>query len=171
MRVYTIGHGQTESTDFLDQLSKHGVTHVIDIRYPAEAASTGDYHPDEIGLELLVRGIRYANMGESLGSPAHLSLDECERTRGSDEYRAGFMRLMQAAMDEDRVLCLLGVDIKAERCTRAKLVGESLARARGDVQHIELGKLFPHAAVMARLAQQAYAEDDSFRGTRPSIRS
>ncbi|MEZ0326602.1 MAG: hypothetical protein ACAH95_11920 [Fimbriimonas sp.] len=171
MRVYTIGHGQTESTEFLDQLSKHGVTHVIDIRLPAEAASTGDYHPDEIGLELLVRGIRYANMGETLGAASHLSLDECERTRGNEDYRAGIMRLMQAVMDEERVLCLLGIDVRAERCTRSKLVGESLASSRADVQHIEGDQLVPHPAVMARLAQQAYAQDENFRGTRPTLRS
>jgi uncharacterized protein (DUF488 family) len=171
MRVYTIGHGQANSTEFLDQLAKHGVTHVIDIRLPAEAVSTGEYHPENVSMELLVRGIRYANMGETLGAPSHISVDECERTRGSDDYRAGFMRLMQAAMDEERVLCLLGIDARAERCPRSKLVGESLSRARGEVQHIEDGELIPHAVVMSRLAQRAYAEEDSFRGPRPTMRS
>jgi uncharacterized protein (DUF488 family) len=171
MRVYTIGHGQTNSTDFLDQLTKHGVTHVIDVRLPSEAVLTGEYHPENVSMELLVRGIRYANMGETLGAPSHISIDECERTRGSDEFRAGFMRLMQAAMDEERVLCLLGIEMRAERCTRSKLVGESLTRARGEVQHIEGGELYPHAIVMSRLAQRAYAEDEPNRGPRPSIRT
>ncbi|HSI71744.1 MAG TPA: DUF488 family protein [Fimbriimonas sp.] len=170
MQVYTIGHGQTDLTEFLDTLSKHRITHVIDVRLPADAVGTGEYHPESISMELLVRGIRYANMGESLGAHAHISLDECERVRGSEEYRAGFMRLMQAAMDEDRMLCLLGIEPKAERCHRSKLVGESLARARGEVTHIEGDEITLHSAVMARLAQRAYAEDD-LRGPRTSIRS
>jgi uncharacterized protein (DUF488 family) len=169
MRVYTIGHGQTDLTEFLDNLSKRRVTHVIDVRMPADAVATGEYHPENISMELLVRGIRYANMGESLGAHAHISLDECERARGSEEYRAGFMRLMQAAMDEERVLCLLGIDPSADRCHRSKLLGESLVRARGDVMHLEGDDAVPHSTVMARLAQRAYAEDD-FRGPRTSLR-
>jgi uncharacterized protein (DUF488 family) len=170
MRVFTIGHGQTELNTFLDLLSNQGITHVIDIRLPSEASQAGEYHPENISMELLVRGIRYANMGESMGAPSHISLEECERTRSSEEYRAGFMRLMQAAMDEERLLCLLGVDLKAERCPRSKLVGESMARARGEVIHIEGDALVPHTTVIARLAQRAYAEDEG-NGFRPSLRS
>ena len=58
-----------------------------------------------------------------------------------------------------------------EPLRRSKLVGESLASSRADVQHIEGDQLVPHPAVMARLAQQAYAQDENFRGTRPTLRS
>ena len=170
MQVYTIGHGQANINDLLDSLTAHGVTHVMDVRSATDANLHPEYNPESIRLALLVRGIRYANMGESLGAPAHISLEDCDRMRSTDEYRAGFTRLMQAALDQERVLCLLGYDWRADRCPRSKLVGESLTRAHGEVLHIEGEHVVPHSMVMARLAQRAYATDDSSRGARGSMR-
>jgi uncharacterized protein (DUF488 family) len=158
MRVYTIGHGERKLEDFLDLVCRHGITHVVDVRPSHKLNFLVEYEPENVKVDLLVRGIMYANMSSSLGNVSGTTLEEMRRCQEDEVYRAGIQKLVQVAMATDRVVCLLGMDAYAERCHRAKLIGETLSKLRFDVQHIEDDIAVPQPVVMRRLVEQSFLE-------------
>jgi uncharacterized protein (DUF488 family) len=156
MRIYTIGHGSRRMDDFLDLLCRHGVTHLVDVRGDEDLVTPVEYQPESLKVELLVRGIMYANMSSSLGRMASFSPEEGKKLREMDEFSNGLQKLIQVAMDLDRTVCIMGVFASAERCHRCTAISEALIGMRATIKHIEDDEAVQHELVMGRLHEQAH---------------
>lgn len=141
-RVFTIGYGSKDLLDLVRRLRKFGITHVVDVRTNPYSRYQEDFRGAAFRRRLAEEGFRYVFMGDRLGGkPANPEV----QTNGHTDYDklrlAGFFlqgvdRLVEAAKDERKKLCLLCGCSKASECHRGRFLGEVLEDRGVELLHI-----------------------------------
>lgn len=141
-RILTIGYGADEFDGFMNRLTPHGVTHLVDVRTNAYSRYQEDYRGEAFAARLSERGVKYVFMGDALGAKP---TDPAVLTNGQTDYdklkSAGFFlrgldQLVQAARNADRLLCLMCGCGRPELCHRGRLISPLLTERGVVVNHI-----------------------------------
>lgn len=141
MRIFTIGHSNTPFEKLSENLKKHGIETVIDVRSAPYSKYASHFNYDSLEGNLSRHGISYEYMGDRLGGRPRLSKYVNARGRPDYEAMAGDEQFQEALdsllrMADGSVLCLICSEEDPARCHRSKLISAQLALRGADVMHI-----------------------------------
>ena len=141
--IYTIGHSDHDTGEFIALLRQHSITLVVDVRSRPYSRWAHQFNRETLARDLEDAGIAYRFMGDVLGGrPADPALYDPERERPdyrrvaqSITYQAGIDRLLDLARDERvAVMCSEG---DHRRCHRHLLIAQTLLERGVRVLHIQ----------------------------------
>ena len=164
--LYTIGHGNRKSEDFLELLKEFGIEYLIDVRSQPYSKFNPQYNQNELKFFLERNGIRYVFMGDNIGGrPKDTS---CYDSEGKVDYEAvktkeffinGIDRL-KTAYSKDINVVIMCSESKPCECHRSKLIGRVLNTDNIFLKHIdENGKIKDQATVINELNKGLSAID------------
>ncbi len=156
MTILTAGYGNRGFEPFINLLKSHGVTHLVDVRSVPQSSYWEDFR--RVRLELIVppTGLRYIYMGDTLGGVPDSPV-LCKDPESVDisplfedpQLELGLRKLVAAAEDPKRKICLMCGCLRPHRCHRSRLLGEALFRRGIEIQHLDdKGVPVRHSAVM-----------------------
>lgn len=157
MRILTAGYGNLGFAGFIERLHAHGVTHLVDVRAVPWSSYHVDFRRENLVDLVPPTGMRYVYMGDTLGGiKGSSALCKAPDTvdpvplYDREELKLGLSKLLQAASDPSRVLCLMCGCLRAEKCHRSWLLGEALTERDVKVVHLgDDGRELSQAQVMA----------------------
>lgn len=166
--LYTIGHGNRKTEDFLDLLKKYEIEYLIDVRSQPYSKFNPQFNQNELKFFLERNGIKYVFMGETIGGrPKDTS---CYDNDGKVDYEAvktkdfflnGIERLKTAYYKDINVVIMCS-ESKPCECHRSKLIGKVLIKDNIILEHIdEKGKIKDQATVINEL-NKGLSEYDLF---------
>jgi len=141
--IYTIGHSDHDTGEFIALLRQHSITLVVDVRSRPYSRWAHQFNRETLARDLEEAGIAYRFMGDVLGGrPADPTLYDPERERPdyrrvaqSITYQAGIDRLLDLARGERvAVMCSEG---DHRRCHRHLLIAQTLLERGVRVLHIQ----------------------------------
>jgi uncharacterized protein (DUF488 family) len=169
--IFTIGHSNHTTEQFLALLRAHGVNAVADVRSSPRTRVNPDFCSPQIEKVLASAGISYVFLGEELGAR---SSDESCYEGGKVVYsRLARQHIFQQALDriemgsEKFLIALLCAEKEPLECHRCILVARHLVARDLKVSHILAdGLKEEHAATIARLKQtfRLAQQQDMFMG-------
>jgi uncharacterized protein (DUF488 family) len=154
-QIFSIGHGGRTLAGLVDDLRRHAIDYLIDVRSAPYSRYQPEFCRDPLRAELERQGLAYVYLGDALGGrPADPACyDEAgavdyARCRARPAFQRGIDRLRVAHGKELRV-CLMCAEAKPARCHRTRLVGAALAEHGLDVAHILAdGALIPQSILV-----------------------
>lgn len=156
--LYTIGHGNRKSKDFLALLKEFGIEYLIDVRSQPHSKFYPQFNQNELKFFLEQNGIRYVFMGDDIGGrPKDTTCYDregkvdYETLKAKDFFKSGIKRL-KTAYFKDINLAIMCSESKPCECHRSKLIGRVLDSDNIVLQHIdENGKIKNQATVINEL--------------------
>lgn len=164
--LYTIGHGNRKSEDFLALLKEFGIEYLIDVRSQPYSKFNPQFNQNELRFFLEGNGIKYVFMGDNIGGrPKDIS---CYDSEGKVDYEVvktkdffidGIERL-KTAYNKDINVVIMCSESKPCECHRSKLIGRVLSSDNIILKHIdENGKVKDQATVINELNKGLSAID------------
>jgi uncharacterized protein (DUF488 family) len=155
--IYTIGHSNHPSEQFLALLQRHGITALADVRSTPYSRFNPQFRREALQASLVSVGIQYVFLGEELGarsrdpgvydSDGRVSYAKLART---ELFRKGIGRL-KTGMEAFRI-SIMCAEREPLECHRTILVSRELVREGVEVRHILAdGSLEEHEHAMQRL--------------------
>lgn len=141
--IYTVGHSDHSSTEFLDLLKRHDITFVVDVRSQPYSRWAHQFNRETLAHAVKKAGIGYQFMGDTLGGrPDDPTLYDpgeerpnYERMEWTSAYQAGIDRLLELAQTEQvAVMCSEG---DHRHCHRHLLIAQTLLARGNRVVHIQ----------------------------------
>lgn len=145
--LYSIGHGNKQMEDFINELKSFNISYLLDIRSNPYSKWNPAFNKQPLEKALKEHHITYVFLGEKLGGlPSDRSCyDEngkvvYDRIKEKDFFQQGLKRLIRA--NEKKVkLAVMCSESKPEECHRSKLVGQELLKSGISISHIVSSKL------------------------------
>jgi uncharacterized protein (DUF488 family) len=144
MRILTAGYGNRGFDAFVLLLQSYGVTHLVDVRSVPQSGYWEDFRRQRLEQIVPPTGMRYVYMGDSIGGVPDSPVlckdpDSVELTPLFEEpmFQRGLDKLIQAAEDPKRTICLMCGCLRPHRCHRSRLIGEGLLRRRIELHHLD----------------------------------
>lgn len=130
--LYSIGHGQKNFNEFIDELQSYNIKYLIDVRSTPYSKWAPDYNRGTIQLLLKRYNINYGYMGDCIGGrPLR---EECYDNEGffdykkmaeQDTFKRGLDRLI-AANERGYLVAIMCSESDPSECHRSKLIGREL---------------------------------------------
>ena len=140
-RIYTIGHSNTSFDAFVENLKKHNIGTLVDVRSAPFSRYTPHFNYDTIEPLLEREGISYEFMGNLLGGRpnnqsyfSHDGKPDYDKMALDEGFHEGLNTLRRKA--EREILCLMCSEEDPAKCHRSKLVSARLAEHELEVMHI-----------------------------------
>jgi uncharacterized protein (DUF488 family) len=164
--LYTIGHGNRKSEDFLALLKEFGIEYLIDVRSQPYSKFNPQYNQNDLKFLLERNGIKYVFMGDNIGGrPKDTSCYDSEGkvdyevVKTKDFFLNGIERL-KTAYNKDINVVIMCSESKPCECHRSKLIGKVLNTDNIILKHIdENGKVKDQATVINELNKGLSAID------------
>jgi len=144
LRIYTIGHSTRPIAEFLEMLTVHRVTRLVDVRTVPRSGHNPQYGKEVLSASLEAQGIRYQHL-PGLGGLRRPRPDSVNRGwrntsfRGyadymaSEPFAAALGRLLgSAARSRTVMMCAEAVPWRCHR----RLIADAATAAGADVLHI-----------------------------------
>lgn len=156
-QILTAGYGNLGFEIFIDRLNEHGVTHLVDVRAVPWSSYYVEFRREELIERIPPTGLRYVYMGDTLGGIKDSSA-LCKQPGSIQpaplfdrpDLNLGVQKLLSAAEDAAKVICLMCGCLRAEKCHRSWLLGEVLTARGIEVAHLDAdGGLRSQAQVMS----------------------
>jgi uncharacterized protein (DUF488 family) len=142
LTIFTIGHSNHSSEEFLQLLRQHSVACLVDVRSQPYSRYNPQFNRETLAATLRSAGIQYCDFGAALGGrPDDPTLYDAgserpnySRQRQAEQYLNGLQQLLQqAATAKTAIMCSEG---DPNECHRTWLITPSLLDAGVTVQHI-----------------------------------
>lgn len=158
--LYTIGHGNRKSDDFISILKEYGIQFLIDVRSQPYSKYNPQFNQNDLRYLLERNDIRYVFMGDSIGGRPddsscydNLGKVDYEVVKTKDFFLQGINRL-KTAYEKDISLVIMCSESKPCECHRSKLIGKVLKLDNILLKHIdEKGKIKDQSTVMNELTK------------------
>jgi len=141
--LYTIGHGNRKSDDFLALLKEFGIEYLIDVRSQPYSKFNPQFNQNELKFFLERNGIKYVFMGDNIGGrPKDTSCYDSEGkvdyelVKTKDFFINGIERL-KTAYNKDINVVIMCSESKPCECHRSKLIGRVLNLDNIVLKHID----------------------------------
>lgn len=133
--IYTIGHSNHETDDFLALLCQHGIELVADVRSSPYSRYVRQANRETLARTLEAAGIAYHWMGARLGGKPEGAIADYDELRISSSFQQGIADLLAlAAEHRTAVMCSEG---DHRQCHRHKLITPVLLDRDIHVLHIQ----------------------------------
>lgn len=167
-QIYTIGHGNRKSEDFLTLLKHYEIQYLIDVRSQPYSKFNPQYNQNELKFFLERNNIKYIFMGDSIGGrPDDKSCYDFEGkvdyeiVKTKDFFKNGIERL-KTAYEKDFNVVIMCSESKPCECHRSKLIGKVLNTDKIILKHIdEKDRIKSQNAVISEL-NKGFSEIDLF---------
>ncbi len=166
--LYTIGHGNRKTEDFLALLKDFGIEYLIDVRSQPYSKFNPQFNQNDLKFFLERNGIKYVFMGDTIGGrPKDTS---CYDNEGKVDYEAVKMKefflnginRLKTAYNKDINVVIMCSESKPCECHRSKLIGKVLVTDNIVLKHIdEKGRLKDQLTVINEL-NKGFSEYDLF---------
>jgi uncharacterized protein (DUF488 family) len=163
--VYTVGHSNHASEEFLALLKVHGITAIADVRSRPYSRYNPQFDRETLKVALATEGIQYVFLGGELGArssdPAcyERGVVQFERLARAEEFKAGLRRVLEGAAQYR--IALMCAEKEPLECHRTILVARQLAALGATVIHIHAdGQLETHGEALSRLAKMLRVRED-----------
>lgn len=138
--LYTIGHSNQSSDDFLSMLHKHGVNCVVDVRSVPASKYSPQFNQDQIRIFLRSHGIEYLHFGSEFGARRTDCLNgegqvDFEMAVTTPLFLSGVARLTKG-MEMGYHISLMCSEADPLECHRFSLVARYFNDHGVDVKHI-----------------------------------
>lgn len=171
VRILTAGYGNRGFEAFIELIKRHRVTHLVDVRSVPQSSYWEDFRKQRLELIVPPTGIRYVYMGDTLGGVPQYPEDApaaeeemahifCKADPSAVDlhplfqdptFRLGLTKLIRAAEDPTRTLCLMCGCLRPHKCHRSRLIGAALVEENVKVLHLdEKGEPVPQQLVAER---------------------
>jgi len=137
--IFSIGYATKPIDVFIDQLRRHRINIVCDVRSVPFSKRFFDYHQDAIKRHLQDAGIRYLYLGDQLGprskNPDHYEVCgtglqvQFDRLMTSNTFLQGIKRLQHGQRKGFR-MALMCAEKDPATCHRSLLIGYALKRIK-----------------------------------------
>ena len=134
MAVYSAGYGNRTFDDFIELLKGHGVTHVVDVRSVPYSNYQVEFRRENLIDLVPAAGLKYVYMGDTLGG--EIAREAAEDSSARAALELGLDRLVAAAADPSKRLCLICGCLLPDKCHRGLLLGAALAERNVEYLHI-----------------------------------
>lgn len=141
MKIFTIGHSDIPERELVENLRRHGVQLLTDVRSSPYSTHAAHFNYNAIRAWLPSEGISYLFMGDCLGGiPSkkeylnHAGKPDYEKMALDEWFLEGMDRLEKLAAEA--IVCLMCSEEDPARCHRAALIGSRLAARGAEVLHI-----------------------------------
>ncbi|MCK9356293.1 MAG: restriction endonuclease subunit S [Dehalococcoidia bacterium] len=139
--IFTIGHSNRPIDAFLNQLRRHNITMIADVRSIPFSRHFPHFNREALQASLATAGIKYVFLGDELGArpkdPACYNEDgsvDYQRLAARPQFRRGIVRVLAAANTER--VALMCSEREPLNCHRTLLIGRVIAQDNVAVQHI-----------------------------------
>jgi uncharacterized protein (DUF488 family) len=140
--LYSIGHGNKDVKDFIEELKSFNIHYLLDIRSKPYSKWNPQFNQSALEMELKNNGITYVFVGDSLGGlPDDRSCYDYsgkviyELIKEKDFFKKGLERLTIA--NEKKIkLAIMCSESNPEECHRSKLIGQELLKKNISLKHI-----------------------------------
>ena len=166
--IFTIGHSNRSSSDFITTLLNYQITALADVRSSPYSRYLPHFNQKELRALLKSADIAYVYLGDCLGGrtddPTYLHDDgrvDYERLRESDTFKQGMLRLNKG-MEQYRI-ALMCSERDPMDCHRGLMISRSLHERRIDVTHIiDQDSSIRHDECLMRLLDKYGMQHDMF---------
>jgi uncharacterized protein (DUF488 family) len=169
LTIYTVGHSNQTTEEFLALLHRHGIDVLVDVRSAPYSSYVPHFNQPALAELLRETRVRYLYLGKELGGrpPLRSMYDDDGRAfynlvAETPEFREGVERLMAGA-ERFRVAIMCSEENPKE-CHRSLLVGRVLLDEGVRVVHIrgngDTEEQQPHADDDTPRQQSLFPEDD-----------
>lgn len=163
MTILTAGYGNRGFPAFIELMKGHGVTHLVDVRSVPQSSYWEDFRRERLACIVPETGLKYVYMGDTLGGvpainphvyaapvideestgkppifcksdPALIDLHPLFHDPG---FRLGLAKLIQAASNSERRICLMCGCLRPHKCHRSRLIGAALMEKDIEVLHLD----------------------------------
>ena len=145
--IYSIGHGNKKTENFIRELKAFEISYLIDIRSKPYSKWNPEFNKGELENTLKTNGISYVFLGDQLGGlPSDKSCYDSEGKvvydliKEKDFFKEGLKRLIRANEKEIKLVIMCSESNPGE-CHRSKLVGQELLKVGISLNHIVSEKL------------------------------
>lgn len=154
--ILTAGYGNRGFGPFIELMKRHGVTHLVDVRSVPQSSYWEDFRRPRLEQIVPPTGLRYVYMGDTLGGVPDSPV-LCKEPEKVDlhplfhdpKFRLGLEKLIAAAEDPRRTICLMCGCLRPHKCHRSRLIGEALISEGVEVLHLDdRGERVPHRDVI-----------------------
>jgi len=155
--ILTAGYGNRGFEGFIELMRRHGVTHLVDVRSVPQSSYWEDFRKPRLERIVPPTGLKYVYMGDTLGGvpqyPEGSPAAEDEKAHifckadptavdlhplfHDPTFRLGLEKLIKAASDPKRVICLMCGCLRPHKCHRSRLIGEALENEGVEVFHLD----------------------------------
>jgi uncharacterized protein (DUF488 family) len=168
--LYTIGHSNHTTEDFIGLLKQHGITCVADVRSAPYSRYCPQFNKGALAAALQTVGITYIFLGKELGARPNDSFCyedgyvNFQRLAERDEFKRGMEHLLA---DISRYqIALMCAEKDPLQCHRMILISRHLKKHKVQIKHILAdGNIEEHTEAEHRLVGMLKAEPALFEST------
>lgn len=161
--ILTAGYGNRGFGPFIELMKRHGVTHLVDVRSVPQSSYWEDFRRQRLEQIVPPTGLRYVYMGDTLGGVpinnphSYAGAEVVEDSTGKPpifcktdpsqidlhplfhdpSFRLGLAKLIQAASNSERKICLMCGCLRPHKCHRSRLIGAALVEENVEVLHLD----------------------------------
>jgi uncharacterized protein (DUF488 family) len=133
--IYTVGHSNHESDDFVALLSRHGIRLVVDVRSSPYSRYVSQANRETLARALEVAGIAYHWMGDRLGGKSDGTVADYDKLRTSPAFQGAISELL--ALAGEHLTAIMCAEGNHRKCHRYKLITPALLDRDMRVLHIQ----------------------------------
>lgn len=140
--IFSIGHGNKNINDFIEELKSFRIQYLLDIRSKPYSKWSPHFNQKQLEIELKKFDIKYVFVGDDLGGLP--SDPTCYDYTGKvmynvikekDFFKNGLNRLISANNKHIRIAIMCSESNPCE-CHRSKLIGQELVKKDIQIKHI-----------------------------------
>ena len=133
--IYTIGHSNHETDDFVALLRQHGIQLVVDVRSSPYSRYVPQANREALARALQEAGTGYLWLGDHLGGMPEGVVGDYDAIRASPAFQQAIEELIRLAAGQPlTIMCSEG---DHRRCHRHKLITPALLDRDIQVYHIQ----------------------------------
>ncbi len=133
--IYSIGHSNHETEDFLELLREHQIEMVVDVRSSPYSRYVPQANRETMARSLHAAGIAYRWLGDSLGGKPQGVVGDYLAIRVSPAFQKGITQLLTLATDGRTAMMCSEGDHRA--CHRHRLITPVLLERGIRILHIQ----------------------------------
>lgn len=142
LTIFSIGHSDHETEDFIVLLKQHDVETLVDVRSEPYSRWVPQFNRENLAGTVEAAGLRYVWLGESLGGrPKDISLydsgserPDYDRMQETKDFQAGIDELLNLA--EESTVAMMCSEGDYKQCHRTLLITPTLLDRDVQVLHI-----------------------------------
>lgn len=155
--IYTIGYSGYELPDFVDELKRHKISCVIDVRSNPYSKFHSDYNKEMLEILLKSQKLSYRNYSKEFGAQqknrSFYSTDgylDFDKFAESEEFKSGIKKITDG-MEKGYTVALMCAEKDPINCHRTILVGHEFSKIGYDVIHLSPAKTEKQTDIENRL--------------------
>ena len=140
--IYTIGYSGFSMNDFLNTISSHKISLIVDVRSQPYSRFFPDYNIESLKIFLAQKGIFYRNYDKAFGARqenhSFYSKDgylDFEQFTKSEQYIYGFEKLVKS-MKQDYMFALMCAEKDPINCHRSIMIARTFSNVGYNVIHL-----------------------------------